>query len=156
MKRNSLKAIGILTVALALSACNRNALYSHYQPIDIDGWQRCDTVCFETAPMAHAGRYIETLGLRINGDFPFTQLTLIVNQQVRPSGLARTDTVEAIITNKEGIILGEGISLYLYNLSLPAMKLLKDDTLSVYVHHDMLRDPLPGITDIGFTLEKEW
>ena len=154
MRRNSLKALYLITVALAFAACNRNAIYSHYQPIDVAGWQRADTISFVTAPIAHAGYYDETLGLRIDGDFPFTQLTLIVEQQARPSGLARTDTVVAILTDKKGIILGNGINLYVYNMPMPKMKLLKDDTLSVHVRHDMLRDPLPGITDVGFTLTK--
>ena len=103
--------------------------------------------------MAHAGHYSETLGLRINGNYPFMQLTLIVSQQAQPSGFERTDTVTANLTDEDGTILGEGINHYLYNLPLPDVELQQGDTLSVCVHHDMLRNPLPGISDIGFTLK---
>ena len=135
-----------------MAACNRNTLYTHYQPVDINCWHRSDTVCFDAGPMPRDGMYDETLGLRINGNFPFVQLTLIVNQQARPSGLSRTDTIQAVVTDEDGNILGEGINLFVYNFQLPSVKLLEGDTLHVCVHHDMLRDPLPGITDLGFTL----
>jgi gliding motility-associated lipoprotein GldH len=147
------KLLCLLTVALAFASCNRNALYSHYQPVDLNGWQRADTIRFETAPLPHSRHYSETLGLRINGNYPFMQLTLIVSQEARPSGFQRTDTIHASLTDKNGTILGEGINHYLYTLPLPNVELQQGDTLSVCVHHDMLRDPLTGVADIGFTIE---
>ena len=153
MRHHSNKLLFLLTVALAFASCNRNALYSHYQSVSLNGWQRTDTICFETIPVTRTGHYSETLGLRVDGDYPFMQLTLIVSQRAQPSGFQRTDTVYAALTDDDGTILGEGINHYLYDLPLPDADLQQGDTLSVYVHHDMLRNPLPGVADIGFTLK---
>lgn len=151
MRRN--KFLLLLTVALAFASCNRNALFSHYQPVDLNGWERADTICFSTIPVTRTGHYSETLGLRINGDYPFMQLTLVVSQRSRPSGFHRTDTIYAALTDNDGTILGEGINHYLYDLPLPDADLQQGDTLSVCVHHDMLRDPLPGVADVGLTVK---
>lgn len=139
---------------MVMTACNHNTLYSSYLSVDNDGWTRQDTLVFTTDPMEHAGNYIEEVGLRINSTFPFTALTLIVEQQASPSDLSRIDTLYVILTDKEGTVQGDGISLYQYSQPLPPMKLLKGDTLTVAIRHDMLRQQLKGITDIGFTLRK--
>ena len=122
--------------------------------MDDDGWDRQDTLVFTTSPMEHAGSYMEEVGLRINSTFPFTELTLIVDQHAIPSNLSRTDTICVCLTDKEGTIQGKGIALYQYCEPLPSMKLLKGDTLTVAIHHNMVRQQLKGITDVGFTLKK--
>ena len=137
-----------------MASCNRNTLYSSYLSVGGDGWGRQDTLVFTTAPMEHAGNYAEEVGLRINSTFPFTGLTLIVHQLAMPSELCRTDTLCVRLTDKEGTVQGYGISLYHYSMSLPHMKLLKGDTLTVTIHHNMLLQQLKGITDVGFTLRK--
>lgn len=133
-------------------SCNRDIVFSKYHSVGSDGWERTDTLFFETDPMAHAGKYREELGLRINSHFPFMSMTVIVSQQALPSGLSRKDTVEAILTDKEGTVLGEGVSHYQYLFRLRDMELLKGDTLRVKIWHNMIRQQLAGVTDVGFTL----
>ncbi|MCR4920000.1 MAG: gliding motility lipoprotein GldH [Prevotella sp.] len=137
-----------------LAACNNGILYSNYVTMDGDGWDRQDTLHFITEPMEHAGRFAEEVGLRANSSFPFTTISIIVEQQALPSGLHRTDTISVSVTDKAGSVLGTGVSIYQYRTPLEPMKLLKGDTLRVAIRHNMVRLLLDGISDVGFTLSK--
>ena len=143
----------MLLVVFALAGCTiRGYRYSHYETIGSQGWEREDTLRFTPEPVQHYGTYTEELGLRTNSFYPFMQLTLIVSQEAQPSGFCRTDTIEARLTDDEGLVTGEGINHYQYLFPLPDVMLAAHDTLRVSVHHDMLRSPLVGVTDVGFSL----
>lgn len=140
--------------ALALTACTGSDYsYSHYEAISNDGWKRTDTIGFTTGPVSHNGLYSEQLGLRTNSLFPFMSLTFIVSQEAHPSGFCRTDTVNMTLTDPDGHLLGKGISHYQYFLPLAPAPLASGDTLTISVTHNMMRSPLEGVTDVGFTIE---
>ena len=143
----------VLLVVLALAGCTtRGYRYSHYETIGSLGWEREDTLYFIPKPVQHYGTYTEELGLRTTSLYPFMQLSIIVSQEAKPSGFCRTDTIEAQLTDDDGLVTGEGINHYQYLFSLPAVTLAAGDTLRVSVRHDMLRSPLVGVTDVGFSL----
>ncbi len=140
-------------LALVVTGCtSRGYRFSHYENIDPKGWVRTDTLHFTALPVSHYGSYTAELGLRTTSRYPFMQLMLIVCQKAKPSGYARTDTIRARLTDDDGLVTGEGITHYQYVFPLPAATLAAGDTLHVTVHHDMLRSPLVGITDVGFSL----
>ena len=145
-------AIVMPLMALALAGCStRGYRYSHYETIDSPGWEREDTLRFTLEPVQHYGTYTEEVGLRTTSFYPFMQLALIISQEAQPSGFCRTDTIEARLTDDEGMVTGDGINHYQYLFPLPDATLAAGDTLRVSVRHDMLRSPLVGITDVGFT-----
>lgn len=140
---------------MALAACTDiNRTYSHYMPIGSEGWLRTDTVGIVMEPVAHGGLYAQTLGLRTNSHYPFMQIVLTVRQEARPSGFARTDTLNVSLTDDGGHVLGKGISLYQHLCPLPAARLEAGDTLHVNVNHNMLRSPLAGVTEVGLTMKQ--
>lgn len=143
----------VLMLAMAVS-CHRKAIYSHYEPIDTDGWQRDDTLHFTVTQIADSGYHHETLGLRANLSYPFTAISLIVRQQTSVSGSLRCDTVMIGLIDSDGRPLGRGISHFQYDVTLEDIFLCAGDTLSIDVRHNMKREDLPGITDIGLTIEK--
>lgn len=142
----------LLTVALTMVGCNRKAIYSHYEHTPISGWEKLDRLLFVLSPVTEDGTFREEIGLRINGAYPFMGLTLIVEQQVFPSGMTRSDTLSCKLIDSDGTILGEGVSFYQYNFHLCNMQLSKGDSLSINIRHNMKREILPGISDIGVTL----
>lgn len=150
-RRCPMSLIAILAFVLAGCTIGGNR-YSHYETIGGAGWERADTLRFTAGPVDHAGQYSEELGLRANSLYPFMQLTLIVSQEATPSGYCRTDTLQARLTDDDGFVLGDGITHYQYLFPLPSATLAAGDTLRVSIRHDMLRSPLVGITDVGFTL----
>ena len=156
MKRNSLlhDTLLMLLVVLALAGCStRGYRYSHYETIGSQGWEREDTLYFTPNPVEHYGTYTEELGLRTTSLYPFMQLSVIVSQEAQPSGFCRIDTIETRLTDEEGNVTGDGINHYQYLFPLPAVTLAAGDTLRVSVRHDMLRSPLVGVTDVGFSLD---
>lgn len=98
------------------------------------------------------GVFTANLGLRINSSFPFMGLTLIVDQTVYPSHLTKSDTINCQLIDKNGNSKGLGISYYQYNFKINQVSLNKGDSLVVRVRHNMKREILPGISDIGYSL----
>lgn len=143
----------LATVVLTLTGCSGGGYrYSHYETIDRQGWERTDTLYFTPAPIKHYGTYTEEVGLRTTSLYPFMQLTLIVCQEAQPSGFCRTDTIKARLTDDDGLVTGEGINHYQYLFPLPPVTLGAADTLRVSIRHDMVRSPLVGVIDVGFSI----
>ena len=154
--RNSIfSTIAFMAVALTLTSCNRQMIYSHYENIDDEGWNRNDTICFEI-PNNRDGSYTEILGLRTRGDYPFSNLTLIICQHSNTQESINADTVNIETMSETGIPKGSGTNYRQIDIPLPTTVNLKaGDTLRVSIRHYMEREILPGITDVGVSLKIE-
>lgn len=145
-------SICIMVLAALFTACTSHKVYHHYEPVTMNGWERNDTVVFLVPPLSADGVYQRQLGLRVNNDYPFMGLTLIVEQTVMPDMLLRRDTLSCDIIDDHGHPSGNGISLYQYLFPLPAVPLQQGQSLRITIRHDMKREILPGITDVGIEL----
>jgi gliding motility-associated lipoprotein GldH len=154
LQKNNIYLLISLAVALVLTGCSRKVVYSHYEPTPIDGWEKNDTLSFTVVPIRHEGVYLEEVGLRTSGIYPFTGLTLIVEQRATPSGMMRSDTLHARLIDRDGSVQGKGISYFQYNFHLANLRLQANDTLHVSIRHNMKREILPGISDVGISLER--
>lgn len=153
MKRSSsLGILLVLTVALTIVGCNRKTVFSRYQSVDLSGWEQDDSLVFDVPPLETADIYAAEIGLRANSSYPFTSLTMIVEQRAPLSRIEKADTIELAMVNHEGISKGKGIGLLSYSYALPPLTLTKGDSLHVCVRHFMRRNPLPGVSNVGFTL----
>lgn len=141
-------------MAIALTACNRRTVYHHYEHTPVSGWEKNDTLVFYTDPMQDDGHYIEEIGLRINGSYPFMGLNLIIEQTVYPSKDTRSDTLNCTLIDEQGYPKGRGISHYQNLFHLTTLKLNRGESLHIAIRHDMKREILPGISDIGIRLRK--
>ena len=151
--RNSSITYLLITVALTLLvSCNRKVVYSHYENIPDDGWERTDTLKFSICPIIAEGDYREDVGLRINNTFPFRRLMLIVDQHTVPSGMMRSDTLHARLIDHNGSIEGKGINYFQYEFHLANIYLNTTDTLFVTIRHNMKRELLGGVADVGITI----
>ena len=106
-------------------------------------------------PVTQEGNYTEEIGVRINGDYPFRKLSLIIEQTKTNTLERRKDTLNCELIDKNGHPSGQGISQYQYTFNLATLHLLKDDSLRITIRHDMKREMLPGVTDIGVHISKE-
>ena len=140
---------------LLLTACHQRTVYHHYEHTPVAGWEKNDTMTFLIGPMEADGYYSEEVGLRINGAYPFMGLQLVVQQTVLPSRTVRLDTLVCSLINEQGNPLGSGISHYQYLFPLTTLHLSKGDQLHVAVRHDMKREILPGVADIGVRLSAQ-
>jgi len=153
MKRNRhLTYLTLLTVALVTASCNRNVIFHHYEPTAIEGWERTDTLKFSVATAKERAVLQRDIELRITDSYPYRQLSLVVEQTTLPAGLHRTDIVNCELVGAEGKISGRGLTLYQYRFHLPDASLNEGDSLCFSIHHNMRREELPGVSDVGIKL----
>ena len=146
-------AIWLMALCL-LVACYPNTRYVEYHHTDVTGWEKDSVLCFGIAPLEESGPYVEELGLRTESSYPFLHLSLVIEQQVYPSGRHITDTLQLPIYDQEGHPVGRGLSIYRQELPFRFINLHEGDSLAIRIHHNMLRRSLPGVTEVGIHLLK--
>lgn len=160
MKRLVYTLFILIGISAVVSSCNNTLVYDQYTHTPIAGWEKNDTLSFEIAPIANKGYYKEELGLRITGAYPFMGLTLIVDQTIYPDKakgqekIEKVDTVQCHLIDQNGRTTGQGISYYQYNCPINIYQLDEGDSVHVAIRHDMKREILPGISDIGLKVQR--
>lgn len=159
MLRNNLKCIIgtlLLTVAWSMTSCSRQqTVYANYVPIDDTTWEKTDTVTFDVPPVKAAGTYQEKLGLRLADDFPFLALSMDIEIQVQPKGILHSSQHKFSVIDQGGNPKGEGLSLQQYTFDLGDLELEEGDSLHISMAHNMKREILPGVVDLGIILIKK-
>ena len=144
----------IIAVVLLLTACDRQTVYNHYEHTAVGGWERNDTLIFDVPGIKAGGSFAEDIGVCINGIYPFTGVCLIIEQTILPSQAVCLDTLNCNLVDEQGNATGQGISQYQYLFPLRKLQLGKGDSLHITIRHDMKREILPGIDNIGVKVTK--
>jgi len=139
---------------VALLSCADDVVYDKYNHTRLSGWDKADTLSYDINPVPSAGLYRQEVGLRVNDEFPFTDLMLVVDQCVEPGHRLVCDTLTCSITDRKGKVLGHGVGCYQYNLTVSELYLGKGDSLHVGIRHIMRREVLQGISDIGLRMSR--
>lgn len=159
MLRNNLKCIIgtlLLTVAWSMTSCSRQqTVYANYAPIDDTTWEKTDTITFDVPPVKAAGTYQEKLGLRLADDFPFLALSMDIEIQVQPKGILHSSQHKFSVIDQGGNPKGKGLSLQQYTFDLGDLELEEGDLLHISMAHNMKREILPGVVDLGIILIKK-
>ena len=143
----------MITVALAITAgCNRKTIYHQYEHTPLAGWEKNDTLVYQLPPAEERAVVQRDVELRVSVDYPFRSVCLIIEQTVFPSRRSRCDTLKCELVSAECKVMGSGVSLYQYLFHLPDISLNKGDSLRIGIRHDMKREILPGIADVGLRL----
>lgn len=154
-------AAAVVVMLIVLTSCHRRTVYHRYQHTPISGWERYDTLLFEVGPMIRDGVCHEEVELRINSLYPYTKLCLIAEQTVFPADKfrynsrydTRCDTLDCTLFDSSGKERGTGISFYQYRFRLADLSLHKGDSIALTIRHNMRRETLPGIADVGLLVE---
>ena len=159
MLRNNLKCIIgtlLLTVAWSMTSCSRQqTVYANYAHIDDTTWEKTDTITFDVPPVKAAGTYQEKLGLRLADDFPFLALSMDIEIQVQPKGILHRGQHKFSVIDQGGNPKGKGLSLQQYTFDLGDLELEEGDSLHISMAHNMKREILPGVVDLGIILIKK-
>lgn len=137
---------------LAFVGCGSDTVYHHYEQVTADGWNRNDTLRFHVAPAKSDAVLHEEVELRINSAFPFMGLCLIVEHTTFPSNVRRIDTLNCALIDKNGKAKGKGINYIQNHFHLIDLSVNQDDSIEIAIHHNMKRENLPGIIDLGILL----
>ena len=154
MKYRLLILLMICTTVAGLSSCDESLSYSHYEHAPLTGWEKNDTLIFCTRPVAKTGRYHIEVGLRTTNDYPFTSVSLNIEQYISSQAVKVNYKPQLILMEKNGKIRGQGVSLYQYTMPVADIKLQQGDSVRFCIRHDMKREILPGIADVGITLTR--
>ena len=66
---NKLSIFTVLAGCLLLGACQqRDVVYTHYEHVSNDGWERMDTIHFSVPSIKETGNYHQQLMLRTNNE----------------------------------------------------------------------------------------
>ncbi|WP_235400795.1 gliding motility lipoprotein GldH [Leyella stercorea] len=151
---NNSKCIALLAamLLLVLSACNRKLVYDRYLSTPISGWEKNDTLSYDIRPVSGTDTYDMWLGLRTSEAYPFTAITLIVEQHIYPKDTIVNDTVNCKLTDRHGNASGTGVNFHQYRFPVTELQLQDGDSIHIRVRHDMKREILPGISDVGISL----
>lgn len=152
MRRYSAFMLGL--ALLLATSCTGNKVYDHYSHTPLSGWEESDALQYDVPPLAEAGHYATRLGLRISSAYPFQDLALIVEQTVYPGKHKQVDTLSCHLFDHKGRVQGQGVSYFQYHFSISQMTLQKGDSLHITVRHNMRREIMPGISDVGIEVER--
>ena len=148
--------LALMAIAVSVSSCDDPRIYDHYESTPQDGWGRNEVLTFSVPKMLQTDTYQQWVELRANQKFPFQTITLIVEQTVFPKKQVYRDTVECKIIDDAGRLEGKnGISSTEVVAPLRTLQLKQGDSLAISVRHDMQRELLPGISDVGIRIFKE-
>lgn len=146
------KIFSLLAVSAVLAtalSCSDGTVYDKFVNTPIAGWEKNDTLSFGVPRVPAGGQYASSLMLRISQNYPFMSLTIVVTQKVLPSGAVLTDTLRCPLIDKHGRTKGTGLSYYQYAFPVRSLELAQGDSVQVSVRHDMKREILPGVSDVG-------
>ena len=146
--------MAVALMLTAIVACYQQTAYFNYQSTAIDGWHKSDVLQFAVPSVDEEGYYVEEVGVRVNAEYPYRQLALVVNQEIistRPKKNVcfKTDTLVLDIYDEEGRAIGKGVNLRQYVIAVRQLSLKAGDSLSVSIKHHMQQSSISGVADVG-------
>lgn len=145
--------ICLMMAATLLCGCQETRVYDHYEHVSDNGWSRNDTLHFPVQRL-FAGEYDVTLGLRLGHNYPYRNISLIVSYQTLPGGKTVADTVQLNVLNEKGQSEGRmGITSATVRCKIKELQTREGDSIHITVNHNMRREDLPGISDVGIQLQ---
>lgn len=154
----------IAVAAFAFVSCESNYAYDHYRSVDIEGWNRNDTLDFDIGRLPR-GTYDICIGFRATSSYPYRELGFDINSdiyKVGPKGKSKPATsptrtvhkrVKCTVFDDEGRMVGKsGISADDFSYRVGSITLSENDSVVISVAHGMNQEIMPGLTQIGIQL----
>ncbi|MBO4964200.1 MAG: gliding motility lipoprotein GldH [Prevotella sp.] len=148
-------SMAIITVAMLTTACDRKTVFHQYNHTTPAGWEKTDTMVYHVKSMNEGGLFKEEIDMRLNGTYPFTGLCVIVEQNILPANVTIRDTLNCSFDRPDNKYTTNGISYRQYKYHLKDIQLNKGDSIEIKIRHNMMREMLPGIADIGVKIDRK-
>ena len=150
-----LSLVMLLSLTTLFTACETNdTAYHKYISINGEGWVNSDTLVFRVDTLRRYGDYTTYVCLRTRHDFPYRYLSVIVDQTVMPKTRSKHREVTVEIVNRDGAQEGTGINHRIYEVPLFTEWLGPGDSVRIAIKHNMSRETMPGIIDVGVKLKR--
>jgi gliding motility-associated lipoprotein GldH len=153
-------SILLVCVTILLFSCDKKRVFDEYKSVG-SAWNKDSIVSFDLPVLDSTKRYNLFLNIRDNNNYKFNNLFVIVALE-SPNGYTKVDTLEYIMANPDGTLLGNGFT------DIKESKLVYKENVrfrgSYKVHiKQAVRENgkvpgvsfLEGITEVGFRIESK-
>lgn len=151
----------LFCICLFFISCDKKAVFDTYKNVGTSAWHKDTIITFEIEDLEKNTPYNLFLNIRNNNSYEFDNLFLIVSLE-HPNKNTEIDTLEYVMANPDGSLLGEGFSdtkenklVYKENYVFSSK-----GTYKISVEHAMRKlgkipgeDLLKGVTDVGLRIE---
>ena len=155
-------SILLLFFVILFSSCDDKRFYDEY--VNLDGkWTKQDKVDFSFEQKDTINLYNMFVTVRNNNDYPFNNLFIIVKLN-QPDNVVKVDTLQYLMANPDGTLLGDGITDTKHNklwykenfkFSKSGKYTLSIEQANRETGKSKGLDALEGITEVGFRIEKK-
>jgi gliding motility-associated lipoprotein GldH len=152
----------LLLFVVFFTSCDDKRFFDDY--IELDGkWTKEDKVAFSFEQKDTINLYNMFVTVRNNNEYPFSNLFVIVKLN-QPDNVVKIDTLQYLMANPDGTLLGEGITNTKHNKLWfkENFKFSKSGKYTLLIEQANREtgsakgvDALEGITEIGFRIEKK-
>lgn len=144
----------VVVLLFGLVSCTDKTKHIVFETMGEKGWLASDTVSMCVDTLAGDRDCILSVALRTpsSSAYPYREISMEVRQEWRSPERVRTDTVVCKMAARDGRMLGDGVSLYVYECPVDTFRLLRGSCGSIRVRHLMRATPLRGISDVGILL----
>ena len=147
-----LSGLGML---VGMAGCGEDAIYAGSQSIAEEGWRADEPVSFAWTVTDTTRKQDFFIDIRHDASYPFSNIYLFLDVSF-PNGKRLRDTIACDLADAQGNWLGSGFG----NLIDQRIGFRKGTSFPLPgdyrmdIAHAMRLDPLPGVVDVGFRLEK--
>ena len=143
----------IITAIFFLASCDKNTVYSEFQPIQDKLWDKNNEYIFNFEIKDISIPYDVSLQLRNNDLYPYQNIWILFDES-QPTGTNTIDTIEYMLADDFGKWKGNGISLFQNRIPIKNRYIFPDTgKYSINIRHGMRDEKLKGIEDIGLHIE---
>ena len=152
----------LLTFVLFLASCDDKRFYDEY--VNLDGkWNKENKLKFSFEQKDTVDLYNMFITVRNNNDYAFNNL-FVIAKLVKPNNEVQVDTLEYLMANPDGTLLGEGVtdtkhSKLWYKENFKFSKAGKYTFSIEQANRETGKvqgvQDLEGITEVGFRIEKK-
>ena len=152
-------SVFLLLVVTLFFSCDKKRVFDEYKSVG-SAWHKDSIVTFNLPELDSTKKYNLFVNLRANNNYPFKNIFLIVAIE-RPNGFTKVDTLEYLMANPDGSLLGDGFTDIKESKLFYKEKVRFRGNYKVHLKQAVRENGkvpgvtvLEGITDVGFRIEK--
>ena len=161
MRTTALNSLLLLGLLFCFCSCDKKRVFDEYASLD-EKWHKDSIISFEFDQTDTVSKYNLFINVRNNNSYQYSNLFLIVQMQQPGTRLIKVDTLQYVMANPDGTLLGEGFTdikesklWYKENQRFP-----KPGKYTVNIQQAVRKagnipgvEELEGVTEVGFRVE---
>lgn len=144
----------IFTLLIALGSCDQNRVFDEYKTLPDHSWNKNNSVVFSFYMEDTTSLHNFYINLRHGGQYQFSNLFLFITTTL-PDGIMARDTVELVLSDKDGRWRGKGLG-DIWTHSFPfydKFRFPQKGEYKIAFTQAMRVDVLSSVMDVGLRIE---